>query len=453
MSERADSEAPPPIAPLDRRAALVTVFLVVLIDLMGFGIVLPLMPFYAETFSASPVMVGFLFSIYSVMQLVFSPIWGSLSDRIGRRPIMVLSTLGSTLSYLLFAWSTSLPLLFASRLLAGVMGGNISAAQAYITDITPPEKRAHGMGLLGAAFGIGFVVGPSLAALLVHARFPGLVGAWAGEDVASWLSANRYTLPGLAAAALSALSLLLVLARLPESRRSLTPGGVPAAAGAEASSAESGERHGVFSAAFWRSMAARGRAARATGERDHFGILMGATFLVAFAHASMYSAFPLFCARELGMDAEHVGMQYVYTGIIVVVMQGGVIRALTKRYREPDLFLWGSALMVLGFLLIPLATSAGWLILFLGLTSVGQGLNGPTLMSLVSQESRASEVGMTMGLAQGISGLGRVVGPAVGGWLIGFAPAAPFWVTSGVLMFGVYAGLILRARPAARPGV
>lgn len=433
----------PPVDSFDRRGALVTVFLVVLIDLMGFGIVLPLMPFYAETFAASPVMVGLLFSIYSIMQLVFSPIWGSFSDRIGRRPIMVLSTLGSTLSYLLFAWSDSLALLFISRLLAGVMGGNISTAQAYITDITPPEKRAHGMGLLGAAFGIGFVVGPSLAAFLVHARFPGLVGAWAGGGVSAWLSANRYTIPGLAAAALSALSLLLVLVRLPETRR-------PASV---ASAPTEGERHGVFSAAFWNSLAERGRTARAAGGRDHFAILMGATFLVAFAHASMYSSFPLFCARELGMDAEHVGMQYVYTGLIVVVMQGVVIRALTKRYREPDLFLWGSALMVLGFFLIPLATSASWLILFLGLTSVGQGLNGPTLMSLVSQESRASEVGMTMGLAQGISGLGRVVGPAVGGWLIGFAPAAPFWVTSGVLMFGIYAGLILRARPATRSGV
>ncbi len=415
---------------INRRSALLTVFFVVLIDLMGFGLVLPLMPFYAETFKASPVMIGLLFSIYSVMQLIFSPIWGGLSDRVGRRPIMLLSTLGSTLSYVLFAFSSSLTVLFLSRALAGIMGGNIAAAQAYITDVTPPEKRAHGMGMLGAAFGIGFVVGPSLATLLVHARFATTVESLGWTGAAAWLAANRYTLPGLAAAVLSATSLLLVWLRLPETV-------VPGKAGS------GGARLGVFSPAFWRSMAARSRLARAAGRRDHFPSLMAANFLLSFAHASMYSAFPLFCARVLGMDAEHVGMQYVYTGIIVVIMQGGVIRALTKRYREADLFLAGCVLMAVGFFLIPYATSAGWMIAFLGLTSVGNGMNGPTLMSLISKESPAEEVGMTMGLSQGVSGLGRVVGPAVGGWLFALSIPAPFWTTALALGFTVYVGWLL----------
>lgn len=431
MNEAAGSSLP-----VNRRSALFTVFFVVLIDLMGFGLVLPLMPFYAETFRASPVTIGLLFSIYSIMQLVFSPIWGSLSDRVGRRPVMLVSTLGSTLSYVLFAFSGSLPVLFASRLLAGVMGGNIAAAQAYITDITPPEKRAHGMGLLGAAFGIGFVVGPSLATLLVHARLPDIAAGWLGAESSEWLAANRYALPGLGAALLSAASFLLVAGKLPETVR---PGGTGSTG-----------RLGVFSAAFWSSMAARSRAARAAGGKDHFALLMGANFLVSFAHASMYSAFPLFCSRVLGMDAEHVGMQYVYTGFIVIVMQGGVIRALTRRFREPDLFLAGGALMAIGFFLIPFSASPAWLVIFLGLTSVGQGLSGPTLMSMVSQESGEGEVGTTMGLAQGISGLGRVVGPAAGGWLIGLLPAAPFWTTAAALLFAVYVGIVLGASASRR---
>ena len=144
------------------KPALATVFLAVLIDLMGFGIVLPLLPFYASLFKASPVAIGLLYSIYSFAQLIFSPIWGGLSDRVGRRPIMLMSTLGASFAYLLFGLAHTLPLLFLSRLIAGIMGGNISTAQAYVVDVTPPEKRAEGMGLIGAAFGIGFGLGPPI---------------------------------------------------------------------------------------------------------------------------------------------------------------------------------------------------------------------------------------------------------------------------------------------------
>ena len=153
------------------KPALATVFLVVMIDLLGFGIVLPLLPFYAQEFSASAVTIGLLYSVYSFMQLIFSPIWGSLSDRIGRRPIMLLSTFGAVLAYVIFGLAESLGVLFFSRIIAGVMGGNISTAQAYIADVTDKENRAKGMGLIGAAFGIGFVVGPASATLLIHSSF------------------------------------------------------------------------------------------------------------------------------------------------------------------------------------------------------------------------------------------------------------------------------------------
>ncbi|MDR9367221.1 MAG: MFS transporter, partial [Balneolaceae bacterium] len=142
---------------MKNKSALATVFLVVVIDLLGFGIVLPLLPFYAQEFSASAVTIGLLYSVYSFMQLIFSPIWGSWSDRVGRRPIMLMSTFGAVIAYIIFGFAGSLSVLFLSRIVAGTMGGNISTAQAYIADITDSENRARGMGLIGAAFGIGFV--------------------------------------------------------------------------------------------------------------------------------------------------------------------------------------------------------------------------------------------------------------------------------------------------------
>jgi MFS transporter, DHA1 family, tetracycline resistance protein len=160
-----------------KKGSLATVFLVVLIDLIGFGLVLPLLPFYAREFAATPVVIGLLYSIYSVAQLFFSPIWGSWSDRIGRRPIMLLSTAGAVIAYIIFGLAGSLLVLFLSRLVAGVMGGNIAAAQAYVADVTTEKERARGMGLIGAAFGIGFVLGPALA---VRTDSPGIPGVGGG---------------------------------------------------------------------------------------------------------------------------------------------------------------------------------------------------------------------------------------------------------------------------------
>jgi MFS family permease len=415
-----------------RKAALATVFLVVLIDLMGFGLVLPLLPFFAREFAASPVTVGFLFSSYSICQLICSPLWGAWSDRVGRRPVMLISTLGSTLSYVLFAFSGSLGMLFASRILAGVMGGNISAAQAYITDVTPPEERTRGMGLIGAAFGIGFVIGPALATLLIHPSVRAILEtavASAAPAFAGWLAGHAFALPGLTGAMLSALSFLLVVAKLPESRTASSGG----AAGTD--------RAGVFTARFWRNVAGAGLSNPRSYRR-----LLGCTFVLAFAHASMYSSFPLYCGRILGMSPQQVGMQYVVTGLIAVIIQGGMIRHLVKRFGERPLFLWGSVIMAGGFLLLPLANSIWFLTFFLSLTALGNGMNGPTLNSLVSQEAGVERVGATMGTAQGMSGLGRVIGPAWGGALYGLHAPLPFIVTGFVLGYAILVGL--RAREA-----
>ncbi len=391
---------------MNKRFALTTVFFVVLIDLMGFGIVLPLLPFYAEKFGVSAVAIGLLYTVYSLAQLIFSPIWGSLSDRFGRKPIMIISTLGSTASYILFGFSSSFVVLFLSRLLAGSMGGNISAAQACVADITSPEDRAKGMGLIGAAFGIGFVVGPAIATFFVHSV-------------------------AFIAAGLSFTSFLMVCFALPETRQA-----------AQASDDARVVRSSIFSIQFWKSL---------KGEGDSKSLLphlFAGAFLLALGQSSLYSAFPLFCKSRLGLSPQKVAMQFVAMGLIAIFIQGGLIRVLLKKFSEKSLFLTGSALMILGMALIPWASSEKSLMLFLGIMSVGASLNGPTLTSLISKNSSQNQIGQTMGSAQGASALGRVVGPTWGGFLLGVSYFAPFLLTSIVLISTIFIGLELIQNPA-----
>ncbi len=403
------------------------VFFVVLMDLMGFGIVLPLLPFYADKFNASSIMIGFLYSIYSLSQLFFSPLWGALSDRIGRRPVMLVSTFGSSFSYLIFALSSSLPLLFFSRMLAGVMGGNIATAQAYIADVTSPAERTRGMGILGAAFGIGFVIGPSLATLFIHPGFHRVIGSAGFPAASAALAAHSFAILGLFAMLLSLVSFLLVLFWLPESR-------VPGTSGAGS------ERAGVFSARFWRNLFS-------TGRSKYFLMLAGSALLLSLAHSSLYSAFPLFSRDRLGMSPSQVGTQYVIMGFIAVMIQGGLIRALARRFREESIFLAGCILMAAGLLLVPCSVSPRTLTIFLSFLAVGSSFNGPTLNSLVSKESDEDHLGATMGMVQGLSGLGRAIGPTWGGFLFGFSPSLPFYATACVVSFTVYVGMRMRRIP------
>jgi len=270
-----------------KKGSLATVFLVVLIDLIGFGLVLPLLPFYAREFAATPVVIGLLYSIYSVAQLLFSPIWGSLSDRLGRRPIMLLSTGGAVVAYIIFGLAGSLAVLFVSRLVAGVMGGNIATAQAYIADVTSDEDRAKGMGLIGAAFGIGFVLGPALASGLIHPGFQEWVGAMGLTGLAEWMEVRRFGLPGFFAAFLSLCSFLMVLFFLPETvaresdskERAAGKGasGERAAGSSVTEKRAAGDsatapasRPSVFMPAFWRNLSAQQKARPASTAPSRF---------------------------------------------------------------------------------------------------------------------------------------------------------------------------------------
>ncbi|MEX2368593.1 MAG: MFS transporter [Balneolaceae bacterium] len=414
-------------------SALATVFLVVVIDLLGFGIVLPLLPFYAQEFQASPVTIGLLYSVYSIMQLIFSPVWGSLSDRIGRRPIMLLSTFGAVIAYIIFGLADTLMVLFLSRIVAGIMGGNISTAQAYIADVTSTADRAKGMGLIGAAFGIGFVIGPATATLLIHDSFHSFVSGIGFSGFAEWMSLNKYALPGFFAAFLSFCSFLMVWFRLEETvDTSVKKPGMG-----------TGRRPSVFSPEFWRRLSEQ----RGRNARGFLIPLVVGFFLLSFGESSLYSAFPLFAEAELSMSAEQVGIQFFYIGIIVVIVQGFLIKPLTNRFKEEHLFVTGNFLMVLGLGMIPLAHSMSTLALFLGLMALGKSLNTPTITSLISQEAEEEHVGAVMGTAQGLSGLGRAIGPTWGGALFSVYFGLPFVATALVVAATLWIGWQLSRAP------
>lgn len=380
--------------------------MIVLVDLIGFGIVLPLLPFYGTRFGASPLAIGLLYSVYSFAQFIAAPLWGIWSDRVGRRPVMLLSMGAAVIAYLLFATAGSFGALFVSRLVAGVMGGNISAAQAYVADVTTEEERARGMGLIGAAFGIGFVLGPALAGVLMLERLP----------LPGLLAAHRLALPGLTAAALSFSSFLLILFRLPEpAKKTLTA---------------RSDRREIFTRRFWSGPLA---------------LFFAAAFLFSLGQSSLYGAFPLYCHSRIGMGPDGVGFLYVLMGVVTVIIQGGALRALVRRFGERRLFLAGAILLTAGLMMIGLTASARFLAAMLVMMTAGVSLSVPVLNSLVTKRAGGAGYGASLGAAQSLAALGRTVGPAWGGLLFGISAASPFWITAIVISATIWIGLRIQA--------
>lgn len=440
---KSQSQIASKVSPKASKHTLGAIFLVVVIDLMGFGIILPLLPFFAQEFDASPWVTGALFSVFSLMQLIFSPLWGRLSDRVGRRPIMMMSTFGAVLAYLLFAFSSSLAMLFASRILAGIMGGNISTAQAAISDSTPEDQRAAGMGLIGAAFGIGFVLGPAMASGLAS---PGVM-EWASRISMQWASgtflpellSTPFGLPGIVAALLSAISFAWIVVALPEtapSKRHSASNHADAdkiESNVESKDESNRPRPSVFSQRFWRQLLHQ------QANTGGFLLPLLLTYLLlSFGEASLYAAFPLLAEAKFGLAPQQVGIQFFYIGLIAVVVQGGLIRPLTKRFRESTLFLVGNVLMVAGLAAIALSGTLIQLTLALGLMALGKSLNTPMITSLISKQARPEQVGEIMGTAQGFSGLGRMLGPTWGGLFYGWIPESAFLATSLVLLVTIF---------------
>jgi MFS transporter, DHA1 family, tetracycline resistance protein len=381
-----------------RRSSLLVLFLTVFIDLIGFGMVIPFLSYYAREYGASGMAVGAVVGIYSIMQFFFAPVWGRLSDRVGRRPVLLISLTASFAGYLLFAFTRSLTVLFASRVIAGIGGANIGTAQAYIADSTTTENRAKGMGLIGAAFGLGFILGPPMSGILSE------IGTKRG------LPGNL--LPGLVAAGLSFTAFLIALSVLKESKpEGLVPrSGVP----------PQFDRH------LWREI----------GANRLLASLMAGLFLTLLAVAGMEISVTLHGRERFGFRQIDMAYLFLFMGAIVATIQGGLIGRIVRKIGEAGVIIIGSASFTLGFVLIPSIWRLPWLYVVALLIAIGQGLCYPALTSLVSKVAPENERGSLLGLATSVGSLARFIGPIMSGFLFDLATAAGAFYGGAVLMTG-----------------
>lgn len=392
-----------------RRASLLVLFLTVFIDLIGFGMVIPFLSFYAREYGASGVAVGAVVGIYSIMQFFFAPVWGRLSDRVGRRPVLLISLTASTAGYLLFAFTHSLSVLFLSRVIAGIGGANIGTAQAYIADSTSPENRAKGMGLIGAAFGLGFILGPPLSGIL------GKVGTSNG------LPGNL--LPGLVAGGLSFTAFLIALSVLAESK---PPGLVP--------------RSGIppqFDKRLWREMFTS----------PILASLMMGLFLTLLAVSGMEVTVTLHGRERFGFEQLDMAYLFLFMGVIVAGIQGGLIGRVVSRFGEKRVIVVGAAAFVIGFALVPSIWRVPLLYAVAFFIAIGQGLCYPALTALVSKVAPEGERGSLLGLAASAGSLARFLGPLLSGFLYDLAKAAGAFYGGAVLMA---AALVIAVRMRTR---
>lgn len=371
------------------KSPLSVLFITVFVDLLGFGIVLPLAPFYAEFYGATGFQVGLLMMVYSLMQFLFAPLWGMLSDRVGRRPIILLSLVGSSVSYLIFGLAPSLFVLFVSRIFAGIFGASISTAQAYIADTTKPEDRAKGMGLIGAAFGLGFVLGPA---------------------VGGFFSQYGYGVPAFIASAICFTNLLIALVRLPESLTTERKGIAPL-----------GERYHPkqFVKVF---------------QNPNLGLVILLMFFATFSFANLEATFALFTERRFEFTASEVGYLFAYMGLLIAIVQGGLVGRLVKIFGERVLVRAGMFLMVVGLGLIPYAKNLWILAIVLAFLAIGLGMNTPSLNSLITQYGDPTRHGGILGVSQSFSSLARILGPTWGGFSFDrFGISSPYF-SGGVVM-------------------
>jgi len=372
---------------------LLVIFLTIFVNLIGFGIIIPLLPFYAETFGASPLVVGLLFAAFSLCQLVAAPLLGDLSDRYGRRPVLIFSLLGTVVSFVMLAVAHTVAMLFFARIVDGLSGGNISTARAYVADVTEPKDRARAYGLIGAAFGLGFIFGPALSGVLAKVS---------------------YTAPIWAAAAMTLAATALAWFWLPETvHRSQAGTGVP-----------------------FRGLPALLR-------RPRLGRVLVIDFVYWFAFAMFQTTFALFTARRFSFNASQTGYCFAAFGVLGAIVQGGMIRPIVKRLGDKPTFIAGLGCSIVGLIAAALTHSVTIFTAALVPLAFGIGFGHPTISSLVSKSARADEQGRVQGAAGAVESLGRTVGPVWGSAsLQRFGEGMPFLSAAAflVLTFAVIAG-------------
>lgn len=386
---------------------LFSVIFVVFIDLLGFSLILPLLPYYADTFGSNEFVTGLLVGSYAAMQLIGAPILGRLSDRFGRRPILLVSIFGTFLGFLLLGFANALWMLFSSRILDGFTGGNLSVAQAYIADVTDEKNRSKGLGMVGAAFGLGFIIGPVTG---------GFLSQWG------------YALPAFVAAALAFVNLVLVAAWLPESltaeRRAAMPEKQPAL-----------------------TMDALFKALR----RPFTGSLLITRFFFGLAFAIFQTIFALYALKKFQLDARDTGLVLTYVGVLSVFVQGFLIGRLTQRFREDVLIAVAVVVMAVSLLGWAVVPSVFWLLFILTPTAIAGGILNTVLASTLTKAVQAQEVGGILGLAASIESLTRVIAPTLGGALLGGLGTWAPGLFSGLLLavLSIYVWRVIYGHPIA----
>lgn len=369
---------------------LLVLFFVSAVDVLGFGIMIPLIPYMGDRFGASAAHITWTLAAYSVCQFIAAPLWGRVSDRYGRRPVLIIGLVGACIGYLILAYATSMTGLYASRIVGGLMAGNISAALAYAADVSKPADRAKSLGMIGAAIGIGFMLGPAIG------------GALAGSDPAT----ANFMRPAFVSCGLAVLAMLLVFFVLPESR----------SAEQRAASAAHPSRRSPLAL-----LAALPRLRR----------IMIAAVLVISAQAILESISALWAFKRFGFGPRDAGLLLLSLATIAVIMQGGLVRVLVPRFGEQRLAIFGAVAYILGLMIVALAPGFGLAIAGLVSCGVGVGAYQPCASALASRESNEGNRGAVMGTFQSSSSLARIIGPAISG------PVFGLWGTSAPFLVGI----------------
>lgn len=355
----------------DSRSPYALLFGTIFLDLVGFGIVIPVLPIYAERFGASPLTIGLLLASYSAMQCVCAPLLGRLSDRVGRRPVLLLSVIGTSAGFLLMGAAHSLWLLFVARVIDGATGGNLSTAQAYIADITPPEHRSRGMGLIGAAFGLGFIFGPAIGGVLSHVSLAA---------------------PFFFAAFLAAANAVAIYCRLPES--------LPVERRHRA------RAHPSFSAL-----------AQQACQRP-LGIILAAYFFTTVSFSLLTATYALFTERRLGYSAAQTGYVFAGQGLLGAIIQGGLMGRLVKALGDKPLVIAGATALAVSLFLLPMVGSTAFLLWVTTGIAIGHSLALAPLNGLASKSADETSQGRVLGMMQSMASGARIAGPVLGGWLL-----------------------------------
>ena len=369
-----------------RKSPLFTLLLTIFIDLLGFSIIIPILPVYSKEIGATNLMVGIIAGSYALMNFIFSPIWGNLSDRIGRKPVMLISILITAFSYLLFAFATTISLLLVSRIIAGIGSANIGTAQAYITDLTKPEDRAKAFGKIGAAFGLGFIIGPLIGSIIL--KF------WGVEYI------------GFITMGLNVFNFILAIFILKESHhdrrndKKLFENPLVSV------------YHGL--------------------KRPMLGKLMFISFLFITAFSMMQITISVYWNEKYALTKAQISDMFAFIGLATVIVQAFFVERLTKKFGEFKLLIIGSVLMAVGLYMIPTAPYERWFYVVTGiailLIALANGCLTPSIQSLLSKNSSAGEQGKILGVSMSVSSLGRVAGPYLGGLFYGMVQFMPYFM-------------------------